>query len=182
MEGRKFRLRPAELRDAEFIVELRADPERSRYVHRIAPDVAAQKRWMEEYFERWGDYYFIVERRGSAVKEGTVAIYNVDAEKRAAEWGRWIVRAGSGAAVESASLLYRVAFETLALDSVYCRTIAENTTAIEIHRRFGVEQVATLADYFELDGRSLEAVEARLSAARWRERQMELAAAQRGRP
>jgi len=157
--------------DAEFICEVRADPERARYLHPIAPDPDAQRRWIEAYFDRPSDYYFMIESRDGQSPEGTVGIYNVN--HRTAEWGRWIVRRGSNAALESAELLYRAAFETLGLESVYCRTISENRAVLEIHRRFGMEQVRTLPGYFELDGRLLDAVETRLTAEHWRTRHLQ---------
>jgi len=160
MDGNAFRLRPVKMEDAAFILELRADRERSRYLHRVSSDINGQKRWMAAYFERPRDYYFIIENRETGEREGTAGIVGN-------EWGRWIVRAGSLAALESACLIYRVGFEVLGLDSMLCRTITENTAAVEFHRSFNLEEVRTLPRYFELDGRLLDAVEMRLTRAQW---------------
>jgi RimJ/RimL family protein N-acetyltransferase len=175
MEGRAFRLRPVALEDAEFILQLRSDPARSRYLHPCAPDLAAQTEWLEKYFDRPGDYYFVIERRDGLEKHGTAGIYRVDFGELTAEWGRWIVQPGSAAALESVTLIYRVAFEVLQLESIYCRTVAENRTAMEIHRRFGLEPVRTLPRYFESDGRRLDAVEARMTGESWRSRRLQRA-------
>lgn len=172
MDGRTFRLRPVKPEDAAFILELRGDRQRGRYLNRGAGDLAAQHRWLDQYFEREGDYYFVIERRRDGSPEGTAGIYNLDTTGQTAEWGRWILRPASAAGLESAGLVYRVAFEKLHLDSVYCRTVAENRGVIEIHRRFGMQHVATLASYFELDGRRLDVVETRLTAERWRGRRV----------
>jgi RimJ/RimL family protein N-acetyltransferase len=167
VEGPAFRLRPVAIEDARFIHELRTDPERSRYIHRGAADLRGQQEWIENYFARPGDYYFLIENRASGEREGTAGIYNIDAEKRCAEWGRWIVRAGSLAALESACLVYRAGFERLGLKAMVCRTILENASAVAFHDSFGVERVRVLPNYFERDGRSMDAVEGRLSRARW---------------
>ena len=167
VEGEAFRLRPVELRDAAFIVELRTDPVRNRYIHRSAADVRGQQQWLEQYFRRAGDYYFVIENRGSGEAEGTVGIYDLDLETRTAEWGRWIVRSGSLAALESACLVYSAAFDVLGLESVYCRTILENKAALAFQDSFGVERTRLLPRYFEREGRSLDAVEGRMSRARW---------------
>jgi RimJ/RimL family protein N-acetyltransferase len=165
MDGHAYRLRPVEAEDAAFILDLRADRERSRYLHRVSNDLAAQRRWLKDYFERPGDYYFLIENRETGQREGTAGIYNLD--RIFAEWGRWIVRAGSLAALESACLIYRVGFEVLGLESIYCRTIVENTAAVGFHRSFGLERTRTLLRYFELDGRFLDAVEMRLTRSQW---------------
>lgn len=167
IEGPAFRLRPVRIYDAAFIVQLRSDPERGRYLHRGAADVPAQERWLRAYFERSGDYYFVIEHRLTGIREGTAGIYNADTDGRQAEWGRWILRRGSLAAVESACLVYRLGFETLGFDAMYCRTIAENTSALAFHDSFGVKRVNRLPRYFEHEGRHLDAVEGRLTRERW---------------
>jgi RimJ/RimL family protein N-acetyltransferase len=165
MDGDVFRLRPVEMEDAAFIVELGADRNRSRYLHRDATDLEAQRRWLGSYFERPGDYYFLIENRGTGEREGTAGIYNLD--RIFAEWGRWIVLEGSRAAVESARLIYRVGFDVLALESIYCRTVVEDISTVRFHQSFGLERTRTLPRYFELDGRFLDAVEMRLTRPQW---------------
>jgi RimJ/RimL family protein N-acetyltransferase len=169
VDGPAFRLRPVRLQDAEFIAGLRADPERNRYLHPSPPGltseqrVIAQTRWLQAYFERDGDYYFAIENRSSGVLEGTAGIYNVDRTARDAEWGRWILRRGSLAALESACLVYHGAFDRLGLDSLYCRTIAENSAAVAFHDSFGLTRSRVLLGY--LDG--MDAVESRLTKSSW---------------
>jgi RimJ/RimL family protein N-acetyltransferase len=167
IEGSAFRLRPVRLEDAGFIVELRSDPERGRYLHRGATDAPAQEQWLRTYFKTPGDFYFIVENRSTGAAEGTAGIYNLNASRRDAEWGRWIMRRGSLAALESACLIYRLAFENLDLACLYCRTIVENASALAFHDSFGVERVRRLPRYFQGDARPLDAVEGRLTRARW---------------
>lgn len=167
IEGHAFRLRPVRLEDAAFIAELRSDPERGRYLHRGCSDASAQEQWLRAYFKTPGDCYFIVENRFTGAREGTAGIYNLNPERRDAEWGRWILRRGSLAALESACLVYRIGFEQLAVESLYCRTIAENTAALAFHDSFGVERLRRLPRYFERDGRHLDAIEGRLTRGRW---------------
>jgi RimJ/RimL family protein N-acetyltransferase len=167
IDGSAFRLRPVRLEDAAFIVELRSDPERGRYLHRGCTGTSSQEEWLRKYFKTPGDFYFIIENRFSGTREGTAGIYNVDPTHRGAECGRWILRRGSLAAVESACLVYRLGFEQLALDALYCRTIAENASALAFHDSFGVERVCRLPRYFEWEGRPLDAIEGRLTRRRW---------------
>ena len=170
IDGSAFRLRPVRLADAAFIAELRADPERGRYLHGGPAGAVCQRGWLETYFERQDDYYFLIENRATGAPEGTAGIYNAGWSiggggqlRRDAEWGRWILRRGSLAALESACLVYRVGFEMLDLDSIYCRTICENSSALAFHDSFGMQRGRRLPGYLH----GLDAIECRLTRARW---------------
>ena len=143
VQGHAFALRPVDIADARFILELRRDPELSRYLHPVSPLLSDQERWLNEYFERDGDYYFIVMRRSTGAPEGAIGLYGLDLESQEAEWGRWVLRPGSPAAVESAWLIYRIAFEVLHLHLVFCRTLAENVKVVSFHRSCGLELRST---------------------------------------
>ncbi len=125
--------------DAAFIAGLRARA--ARFINLGAVTAAAQREWIAHYLDRAGDYYFIVERPGSggaAQPEGTVALYQVDATTRTAEWGRFVLEPGSPAAIEATLLTYRCAFDTLALDGLVCRTLAENAQVVAFHDSCGL--------------------------------------------
>jgi hypothetical protein len=85
------------------------------------------------------------------------------------EWGRWIVKPGSLAAVESAWLIYRCAFEQLKLLRVYCRTAAENKKVVSFHDSCGITDRRILAGHFELNGRRMDAIEHQLASQTWSE-------------
>jgi RimJ/RimL family protein N-acetyltransferase len=165
--GHRFGLRPVEMTDAGFIVALRNDPELGRFLHRTSPRVEDQKAWLSAYFERTGDYYFVIEdlKLGEAV--GTVGIYDVDAERGEAEWGRWLVARGSLAAVESALLIYRIAFDVLGLSAVASRTLADNTPVVSFHDSAGAPRRRVLKDHVVLNGKPHDSVEHRVERAAW---------------
>lgn len=165
IEGFRYRLRPIARSDAAFVVGLRRDPELGRYLHRTSDRVADQEAWLEAYFERPGDHYFVVEEIRSGEAVGTVGLY--DSDGRRAEWGRWLIRKDAPAAVESALLVYRAAFEGLGLEEVYCRTVAENAKVVSFHDSSGAARVGTLAAHFRLDGVDHDAVEHRVDRNRW---------------
>lgn len=167
IEGFGYRLRPIAVDDSEFVVELRSDPELTRYLHPISGVVADQERWIERYYERPGDYYFVVERRRDARREGTVAVYDEDAAARTAEWGRWIIRPGSLAALESATLVYRAAFDELGLEEVRCLTVADNARVVSFHDSYGLERVGVRTGAVSLGCADYDLVEHRLTRARW---------------
>ena len=167
LEGRAFRLRPVELSDAAFIVALRNDPRAAGVLHPILSDVADQVAWLQGYFLRRRDWYWIVERRRDDMPEGTLGLYDLDETTGRAEWGRWMLRAGSLAAPESALLLYRVAFEEMGLSEVHCRTVATNAAVISFHDRATLERVGTVSGAFQLGETTVDALQHRLRKERW---------------
>jgi len=168
LAGHAFGLRPVELDDVEFIVALRTrDPQLVRYLHPIPPDVEQQRRWLRSYFERQNDYYFVVENRESRNRHGLVGIYNIDPIVQTGEWGRWILRPGSFAAVESALLVYRLAFEHLQLRSIYCITVADNLAVVSFHDSCGLERAASLPRHFELAGVKYDGVKHVCTQEKW---------------
>ena len=152
VEGYAFDLRPVELSDAQFIVAIRtAEASRVRYLHPISPDVELQRAWIARYFDRAGDYYWVIERRATRRPEGLIGIYGLDAVTSSAEWGRWILSAASLGAVESALLIYRAAFDRLMLDFAYCITVAHNESVLSFHDSCGLKRVGLLQDRFTLE-------------------------------
>ena len=97
-----------------------------------------QRAWIETYFALPDDYYFVVERMSDRKAEGLVGIYDFDRATASAEWGRFVVRPGSRAAVEAALLVYRCGFETLGLDRMVCRTLAANEKVVAFHDSCGL--------------------------------------------
>jgi RimJ/RimL family protein N-acetyltransferase len=168
VEGLAYCLRPVRREDAAFIVSLRSDPQHSRYLHPVPPDIGRQEAWLEAYFDRAGDWYFVIERRAGTA-EGMVGIYNLDSVTNQAEWGRWVLKPGSLGAPESAWLVYRAAFERIALERLYCRTVADNQHVVSFHDSCGLERGSLLPGHFELNGKRYAALEHWLTRTRWEE-------------
>lgn len=162
----RYRLRPVTLDDAPFIVELRKDPILSRYVHEISPRVEDQVSWLEKYFQRPDDYYFIVEEVDSREPHGTIGIYDFDSSG-SASWGRWILKRGSMAALESAWLICEIGFSRLELQYLKSQTLAENLPVISFHETFGAVRGATLSQYFRIRGERKTAIEHCIRASDW---------------
>lgn len=164
LDGVALRLRPVRLDDAARIVELRRDPDRSRYLHETDPSVEAQVRWLQSYFDRPDDFYWAVERLADGGTEGFLGVYDVDGD---AEWGRWVLRPGSLAAAESAWLVHEAAFGLLGLESVLSRTLTENASVVAFHARYGARTLRTLPGYARVGGVEHDAVEARMQRSEW---------------
>jgi RimJ/RimL family protein N-acetyltransferase len=167
LSGAAFGLRPVRDDDAGFIVGLRSDPELSRYLNPTSSSVDDQLAWLARYYERPGDCYFVIERLATGAREGLVGIYDIAHGE--GEWGRWLLCPGSLAAVESAALIYRCAFDLLGLEAVYCRTLAANERVVSFHDSCGIAERRLLPGHVALRGEHLDAVEHRLTRAAWPE-------------
>jgi len=167
MPGFGFGLRPLALEDAEFIVEIRSDRHRTRFLHPIPPSVEAQRDYILQYFERPGDYYFVVERAGEKSREGLIAIYNANLEKKQADWGRWILRPGSLASVESVLRIYEAAFDCLHLDEVRSHTFYENKQVVSFHDHCNLSRRGVIPDYYTIAGVNYDVVEHTLTRGDW---------------
>jgi RimJ/RimL family protein N-acetyltransferase len=169
LDGHAFRLRPITDADAGFVLGLRQDAGLNRYLHPTSPILTDQLTWLREYYDRPRDYYFVIERRVTGSSEGVIALYDIDISGKAGEWGRWILRRGSLAAVESAFLIYVCGLERLALSSMFCRTVAANHATISFHDSCGVPRTGVLRRHFQFDGQSVDAVEHRMTREVWTE-------------
>lgn len=171
VDGWGFRLRPVTLADAGFIVELRAEGPRTRWVNPVPADVEEEREWLRAMLARPGDWTFIVERMAGQAdrdpREGMVAIYDLEPGRNRAEWGRWAIAPGSLAAAASALLVYETAFTRLGLAEIVCRTVTDNRSVVGFHDRCGLEKVRIVQGAWERDGMPHDLVEHRLSAAQW---------------
>lgn len=167
VEGHAFRLRPICDADAPFVLELRGNPALNRYLHPTSADLNDQLAWFSRYYERPGDYYFVVERLDSGTAEGLISLYDIDPGAACGVWGRWVLKPGSLAAVESAWLIYRCAFELLGLQRVCSQTIVENEAVVSFHDSCGASARRHLPGFFELNGQRLDAVEHEVTRETW---------------
>lgn len=167
--GHRYSLRPVEIEDAEFIVDIRTDPRLSRYINSTSPRVSDQVLWLKRYFDRPGDWYFVIIDNRNGQREGVAGIYDFNETQGVAEWGRWVLRPGSLAAVESAALIYRTAFDRLKLVEMYCRTVADNKAVVSFHNSSGARLRRVLADHVEINGERYDSVEHFVDLTIWAE-------------
>jgi RimJ/RimL family protein N-acetyltransferase len=162
--GRAYRLRPVAESDARYIVDLRSRG--GTFLNTGAVTVAQQLHWLDRYFERNGDYFFVIETIDGRTREGLVSLYDVRPLERSAEWGRWVLEPRSSAAVESALLVYRCAFEQLSLAQVRCRTLADNAKVVAFHESCGLIRVPSTV-MIDHNGQSRPGVEHVLGSGEW---------------
>ena len=155
--GKTLIFRDATPEDAAFILSLRTDEKKSRYLSTTAPDIDAQRSWLQHYAAATDQAYFIIEYQDEPI--GTVRLY--DARDNSFCWGSWILKDGrpAQAAMESALMVYAYAVDHLGFTAAHFDVRKGNERVWQFHERFGAERTKeTALDYFYT--LSLEAIQA----------------------
>jgi hypothetical protein len=152
LRGKSLILRDAELEDSDFLLSLRLDPLKSRFLSQTSPCKEDQIAWMRHYKARSDQAYFIIEDRLSE-RLGCVRMY--DPTPTSFVWGSWLIVDGAAphVALESALLIYsyarRLGFKTAKLD-----VRQKNKNVWKFHERvFGAVLVRQdrIDRFYELD-------------------------------
>ena len=136
---KQYKLTPITMDDAEFLLAMRQDSELNKYLNNPPESIDAQTSWMEKYFDKDDDLYFTVRSIESDRPAGAVALYNIEYEKKRAEWGRWMIKGNPAAAVESLYMMYKFAFEAAGMQTVHFTTVTKNKGVLSIHKMYGAE-------------------------------------------
>ena len=136
VRGKTIFLREVTIDDAEFIIKLRTDPEKSKHLSPTENDVEKQKSFISNYLKSETDYYFIISN-WECRPLGTIRIYDVRGDSFC--WGSWILLkdAPINTAVESALLIYDFAFFSLHYTKAHLDVRKENQKVVDFHKRFG---------------------------------------------
>ena len=131
-----FRL--VSLNDAEFILSLRVDESKNKHLSSVENDLNAQKEWIESYKKREKnnlEYYYIIVI--GKEKLGAVRLYDFKGDSFS--WGSWILKKGAPpyAAIESALLVYEIAFYKLGFKRSHFDVRKGNKKVVDFHSRFG---------------------------------------------
>ena len=147
MQGKTLTFRNATVDDAAFILSLRTDAEKSRYLSAVSGELSEQQAWLARYADADDQAYFIIELQGEPI--GTVRLYDPRGDSFC--WGSWILKDGrpSHAAMESALMVYAYALDHLGFAGAHFDVRKGNERVWQFHERFGARRVAeTDLDYF----------------------------------
>lgn len=136
VRGKSVILREVEEADAGFILKLRLDPEKGRFLSPVEDDVAKQRAWLRQYFASQGQAYFVI-CDAQLTRLGTVRIY--DAQGASFSWGSWILSADAPpfTAIESALLVYHLATVHWAFEACHFKVHEDNAGTLAFHQKFG---------------------------------------------
>ena len=140
ISGHKLSLRDATMADAAFIVDLRTNEQKARYISRTSADVAQQEQWLAKYALDDSQIYFIIQdAAGESV--GTVRLYDQQADSFC--WGSWILKPGaaSSSALESALMVYHFAL-ALGFRQAHFEVRKANESVWKFHERFGAKRIS----------------------------------------
>jgi acetyltransferase-like isoleucine patch superfamily enzyme len=133
-----IKLRLVELNDAEFIFDLRTDPDLNQFISFTGPKIEDQIKWLKEYKVRESkglEYYYITEANDGH-KYGTIRLYNFD--ERSFELGSWVFKPKSplGIAVKTHFIGFEIGFEMLKLEYGRIEIRKKNLPVLKYIREF----------------------------------------------
>lgn len=137
----------ASVDDAEFILNLRLDKEKSKFLSPTSKRIEEQKKWLDLYEGDDSQVYFIIKNKfGDNV--GTVRLY--DQKGSSFCWGSWIIKANAPTyySIESALIVYKFAL-SLGFKNAHFDVRKKNKSVWKFHEKFGAIRIKeTDIDYF----------------------------------
>lgn len=135
-------LRLARPSDAAFILGLRLNENRNRYLSPVNNDVAAQERWLEQYVERekagLERYYIILDKDDRDI--GTIRLYDYRGDSFCQ--GSWVVvpDAPNYQAIETTVSIYEIGFGELGFKRTHFDVQLVNDRVIAFNVFFGARK------------------------------------------
>ena len=132
--GKNIDLLPVEVGHAQFIVDLRNDKEKCKYIHNVSDSLDDQIRWIEAQRKREGDYYFIIANK-NGTSLGTVGLSSIVG--KCGETSRFVSYGNAIENVEANLLITDFAFDVIGLDYIKGYVGVENKKVISLQKKFG---------------------------------------------
>lgn len=148
IKGKYVNLREAEIDDAEFILQLRTDPQKTCFLNKTENNLDKQIEYLKRYKALDNEWYFIIENKKHQ-SLGTSRIYNVSGKQYTG--GSWLMKKGSlpQETLEGALLARHMAFETLGFEKDCFDVRKDNKKVVRFHEMTGAQIVAENdIDYF----------------------------------
>jgi len=98
--------------------------------------------WWEQYRAKSNDFVFIIEETRELRRPvGQASLYDIDLDRREAQYGRLMIgdneARGRGLAGGATALLVSWAFDTVGLERVYLEVFKDNIPALSLYRKCG---------------------------------------------
>lgn len=147
IEGKFVNLRLVTVDDAEFVLSLRCNDKKAKYLHKTECDVKKQKNYIENCLSKDNERYFIiVNKRQEPI--GTYRIYDLKEDSFCI--GSWLMVDGCSPMemMEGDYLVRKYGFENLKYDKIHFDVRKGNKKVIRYHKMMGARQVGeTELDY-----------------------------------
>ncbi len=159
-----MRIRPVDLGDAGFIVWLRGLEHTQGKIGNSASSVSDQEAWIQKYFDRGDDIYFLVETL-NGFPVGTHALTGV--ADGAGEAGRLIMRRDVPAAVPTSLITFDLAFGDMGLKELRGTSVSTNEKVHSYVKKFGFRQTTVEVGARVIDGQPVDIVHFAMTADEW---------------
>lgn len=147
IEGKYVNLREIQIEDAEFVLSLRCNEKKARFLHATENNLQKQIDYIKRYKTLKDEYYFIIEnKKGEPI--GTDRIYGI--REDAFSGGSWLMVEGSDPyeVMEGEALIKKFGFETLKFNKCYFDVRKGNKKVLKYHKLLGSKIVGeTDIDY-----------------------------------
>lgn len=154
--GKTLVFRDATVDDSSFILSLRLDFSKSKYLSPTSSDVALQNKWLQDYERSNNQAYFVIEHSNNCI--GVVRLYDVRDSSFC--WGSWILSsdAPTHAAIESALIVYSYAINFLGFSCSHFDVRKENERVWRFHERFGAVRISEddVNYFYKIDKSSID--------------------------
>ncbi len=134
--GKYVKLREVTVDDADFILSLRCDENKSKFLHKTEFNLENQVAYIKKYFEIPDEWYFIIEnKKGERI--GTYRIYDVQDDSFCI--GSWLMIDGvsPSESFESDWLLRMYGFDILGFKKIHFEVRKGNKKVIAYHNMLG---------------------------------------------
>lgn len=132
--GKYVVLRPIDIDDAQFALDIRQDPRFTKYLPKLDITIEQQKSWIASQREKADDYFFIVFDKESN-RIGTFGVYDFNGIE--AEGGRLTMLGDSCQSIEAGILLFDFCFDVLKLERIVGYVYESNKRALRYNKIFG---------------------------------------------
>lgn len=144
-EGKIVCLSPLEEEDIEMIrIWRNRDDIRCRFINQDIISEQSQRKWFEGYISKPGDYVFIISDRQNRRKIGMCALYNLDENKKCAEFGRFIIADkeshGKGYGKDALLCAEKIAFKHMGLEKLRLEVFSDNIPAVRVYEKCGFKR------------------------------------------
>lgn len=139
--------------DADFILSLRSDPSKTKYMITLDNEIESQKKWIQEYKKREKeglDYYLIY----SNIEDkpiGLNRISHLDYKERTAKASSWIAIEGLINETFKMSIIQsEIAFNLIGIESTWSDIHKNNKRLIRFYKLFDYQLKDIGTDYYHL--------------------------------
>lgn len=143
LEGKYVNLRSVTEDDAEFILDIRNNPQVSKYLPPLNVTVEQQRQWITKQRADRDSYYFILETPDST-PIGTLSIYDIVDDH--GEGGRSCSIGEPFANIEASVLLNDFTFSTLGLSYATIWVYEGNKSVLALNEAFGYKWTSEKTD------------------------------------